>query len=238
MKQWYTTPLQSGYTYHIFNQGNNGENIFKEERNYYFFLEKLEKEVLPILQLFSFVLLPNHFHLLGKVRSYLKLHEAFPGRFPLPEGGINSAEDIYSEEQQLYDKEISRLVSRQIGQFFGSYTRAINNAYDREGKLFHVPFRRILVIDETYFTNLICYHHRNAVHHQFCENFLDWPYSSYHLMVGMWPGNPSAERTASAFSTRLIDVDFLRDWFGTSAYFHEVHQQSLDRIRDERYKLE
>lgn len=237
MKQWYTTPLQSGYTYHIFNQGNNGENIFKEERNYFFFLKKLEKEILPIMQLFAFVLMPNHFHLMGKIRSYSCLHKAFPSRFPSPLPGMNSAEDVFSEEQEAFDKSVAVAVSRHIGHFMGSYTRAINKAYERKGRLFAIPFRRILVLDEDYFTNLICYIHRNSVHHHFCENFLEWPYSSYHLMVDMWEAC-SAKRIPSALRTNLIDLDFLRDWFGDPDFFHEAHRQSLSRLDDERYRLE
>lgn len=32
--------LEKGYYYHIFNRGNNGENFFRDEINYQFFLEK------------------------------------------------------------------------------------------------------------------------------------------------------------------------------------------------------
>lgn len=57
-------PLQSGYYYHIFNQGNNKENIFIEEENYNYFLDKIKKYVCPVANIWSYCLLKNHFHLL------------------------------------------------------------------------------------------------------------------------------------------------------------------------------
>jgi hypothetical protein len=40
--------LEPDYFYHIFNRGNNKENIFKESENYFHFLELLKKHILTI----------------------------------------------------------------------------------------------------------------------------------------------------------------------------------------------
>jgi hypothetical protein len=34
------TPLQPGRFYHVYNRGINGETLFREERNYRYFLSK------------------------------------------------------------------------------------------------------------------------------------------------------------------------------------------------------
>lgn len=57
-------PLIEGNYYHIYNCGNNKENIFIEERNYAYFLILLKKHVLPCSDVLAFCLLKNHFHLL------------------------------------------------------------------------------------------------------------------------------------------------------------------------------
>ncbi len=57
-------PLKSGYYYHIFNRGNNKEDIFIEEMNYTYFLNLLKKHITPIANIWSYCLLKNHFHLL------------------------------------------------------------------------------------------------------------------------------------------------------------------------------
>ena len=61
--------LQSNKYYHIFNQGNNGENIFIEEMNYFYFLKLVKKHLLPVVQVLSYCLLKNHFHLLIKTKE-------------------------------------------------------------------------------------------------------------------------------------------------------------------------
>ncbi len=62
-------PLISNYYYHIFNQGNNKEDIFIEEMNYVYFLELLNKYICPIATILSYCLLKNHFHLLIQIKD-------------------------------------------------------------------------------------------------------------------------------------------------------------------------
>lgn len=40
--------FETGQYYHVYNRGNNKENIFIEEKNYNYFLEKVKKYILPI----------------------------------------------------------------------------------------------------------------------------------------------------------------------------------------------
>jgi REP element-mobilizing transposase RayT len=61
--------IESGHFYHIYNRGNNRENLFKEEINYNYFLLLLQKHLLPIAEIFSYCLLKNHFHLLVRVNE-------------------------------------------------------------------------------------------------------------------------------------------------------------------------
>lgn len=57
-------------TYHIFSHVNGTEIIFREDSNYQFFLEKLEKYIIPIADIYAYCLLPNHFHLLLKFKNF------------------------------------------------------------------------------------------------------------------------------------------------------------------------
>lgn len=61
--------LQKNNYYHIFNQGNNGEDIFVEEKNYSYFLRLLAKYIVPIGSVLSYCLLKNHFHLLIQIKN-------------------------------------------------------------------------------------------------------------------------------------------------------------------------
>ena len=59
-------------------------------------------------------------------------------------------------------KDCQSYVSQQFRNFFSTYTKAINKAYNHTGSLFEKPFKRKLVDDERYFTTLITYIHRNT----------------------------------------------------------------------------
>jgi REP element-mobilizing transposase RayT len=54
--------------YHIYNRANGSESLFREERNYFFFLGMLKKHVSPVADIFAWCLLDNHFHLMIKVK--------------------------------------------------------------------------------------------------------------------------------------------------------------------------
>tara|TARA_B100000965_G_C19599194_1_gene761686 strand:+ start:180 stop:431 length:252 start_codon:yes stop_codon:yes gene_type:complete len=54
--------------YHTYNRGNNRERIFFEKDNYLFFLKKIRIEVTPLADLLAYCLMPNHYHLLIRVK--------------------------------------------------------------------------------------------------------------------------------------------------------------------------
>jgi len=62
-------PFITNQYYHIYNRGNNKEPIFFRESNYIFFLNKFKYYLSGNLTLLCFCLLPNHFHLLVKVKD-------------------------------------------------------------------------------------------------------------------------------------------------------------------------
>lgn len=61
--------FQTGYIYHIYNQGNNREKIFLNRENYLFFLKKINEYVLPFSDILAWCLMPNHFHIMALVKN-------------------------------------------------------------------------------------------------------------------------------------------------------------------------
>ncbi len=61
--------LEPDRYYHIYNQGNDGINLFQNEDNYLFFLQKFEKYISPVAKIYSYALMPNHFHFLVLIKS-------------------------------------------------------------------------------------------------------------------------------------------------------------------------
>ncbi len=62
-------PLKPGRTYHVFNRGNNRENLFREKRNYSYFLDLYRDYIEPVASTFAYCLMPNHFHSLVRIKS-------------------------------------------------------------------------------------------------------------------------------------------------------------------------
>jgi len=146
--------LQPNQYYHIYNRGNSGEPLFREERNYRYFLKLYAHYIEPIAETYAYCLLNNHFHFLVRIKDW------------------QSLEDCQSCPP-----------SRAFANLFGTYTKAFNKAYQRTGSLFEKPFRRRLVDHDRYFTALVAYIHRNPQKHGFVDHFGDWPYSSYHAVL-------------------------------------------------------
>jgi hypothetical protein len=62
-------PLEEGKYYHVFNRGNNGDTIFYKPENYKFFLRRMEEYLMPFIEVYAYCLMPNHFHLLIRVKE-------------------------------------------------------------------------------------------------------------------------------------------------------------------------
>lgn len=146
-------PFEIGEYYHVFNRGNNKENIFKEKENYSYFLKLIEKHLLQTCQIFAYCLLPNHFHLLLKIND------------------INDIPDAYSSGTKKIHQPFSNL--------FNAYSKAINKKYTRTGSLFQEHLHRIKITNETYLRELVLYIHLNPEKHGISDGFKNYPFSSY-----------------------------------------------------------
>lgn len=142
--------LEPGATYHIFNRGNNGENIFKDEGNYFYFLRLVETHLLPVCDIYAYCLLQNHFHLLLKIKDKEELSLIHQQKIHLP-----------------------------FSNLFNAYTKAVNKKYNRTGSLFQEHLKRKRVSDEKYLIQLIAYIHLNPVKHNFVEDHRIYRFSSY-----------------------------------------------------------
>ena len=141
--------------YHIFNKGNNKENLFIEDENYLHFLKLIKNHLLSIAEISSYCLMKNHFHLVLKIKSKEEIEK------------ILSVDKIHQPFSNL----------------FNAYTKAINKKYNREGSLFKVRFKRERIEPEEYLRNVIVYVHLNPVKHKFQGNYIDYKYSSYNSIL-------------------------------------------------------
>jgi REP element-mobilizing transposase RayT len=61
--------LKPNLSYHIFYHANRFENIFIDNENYRFFMDKYDLYIRPVAETYAYCLLPNHFHLVVRIRK-------------------------------------------------------------------------------------------------------------------------------------------------------------------------
>jgi putative transposase len=172
------TPLLDGHYYHIYNRGNNGENLFPEERNYHYFLKLYIRYIYPIADTYAYCLMKNHFHLLVRIN---------------PKSDLPGLKDLEGLTPHNYSQPFSNL--------FNAYTKAINKAYNRSGSLFEKNFNRILIDTDRHFIHLISYIHRNPQKHGFTDNFRAYPYSSYQTIRQQKPSRIEHQQVLQWFGS-------------------------------------
>lgn len=99
--------IESDRYYHIFNQANGMINIFKEDRNYPFFLDKMEKHLTPVCEIIAYCLMKNHFHLVVKTKDVedSRISRAFANLFI---GYAKAYNKAYSRSGSLFKKPFKR----------------------------------------------------------------------------------------------------------------------------------
>lgn len=193
-------PLEAGQIYHIWTHANGTENLFREAENYRFFLEKYTYHVHPVVETFAYCLMPNHLHLMVRVREEDDLLKFLQEK--KEDSNLQGLENLGG---------FSKYVSQQFSNLFNAYTKAYNKKYDRMGSLFSPNFKRKKIDSDQYFARLIIYIHTNPIHHGFVEDIHDWPYSSWHAYL-------------SEKRTRIKKEEGL-GWFGSRKVFQKIHKE-------------
>lgn len=171
--------LEKNKLFHIYNQGNNREKIFYNERNYEYFLLKLKRYLLPYADILAWCLMPNHFHLMVYVRETEK----------------------YISKNENSKNQKKRTLNDSIGILLRSYTRAVNKQEDRSGSLFRsgtkaVPVNNLkslmptlaitqntlllssILSEKQYPQICFNYIHLNPVRAKLVKKSIEWKYSS------------------------------------------------------------
>ena len=181
------TLLEPERIYHIYNRANGNELLFRSEDNYHYFLRKYGEYISPVMDTFSYCLMPNHFHFLVQVKPENELIQFFGDKYranPNPQGFQNPNPQGFQNLKGLGDLGlIENLLSRQFSNFFNAYSKAYNKQHQRMGSLFMHPYKRKLVADDSYFRKLVHYIHYNPISSGICSSPTEWKFSSYNAIV-------------------------------------------------------
>jgi len=115
------------------------------------------------------------------------------------------------------------IVSEKFRRLFLGYSQAINKQQARKGTLLMRPFKRKKVYNDDYLTALIGYIHLNPVHHNLANNFRNYPWSSYSILVSDTATNLKREE--------------IMNWFGSKEAFIRYHEKEMPTKRHKRKHL-
>jgi len=153
--------LLPGDLLHVYNRGNNKQQVFFNENHYHYFLNKINKHIASVSDILAYCLMPNHFHLL-----------------------------VHVNEKSGIEKKIGSLVSNELQNGFrilqSSYASAINKEYGRTGSIFQQNTKFKLLSSQcnhsyegTYAE--VCFHyiHQNPLKAGLVTRLEDWSFSSF-----------------------------------------------------------
>ena len=124
----------------------------------------------------------------------------------------------------MYSEKPHKYFSQVFSNFFNSYSKSFNLVHKRRGRLFLYPFKRIVVDNDKYLTYLICYIHRNPIHHGLTKSYSKWKYSSFNFIL--LSSNPDKKK------------EFVISLFGTKEEFLIFHEENRKTYRLEDYLIE
>ena len=196
----YHLPLYEGNFYHIFNKGNNSDNLFYQQRNYKYFLIQYNKYLSDYLDTYAYCLLPNHFHLLVRVKN----------KDEKDNWNLKKGKKILTETDVI--------VSELFRRFFTSYAKSINKQEKRHGSLFIKNFKRKKVSSTNYFANLVYYIHRNPEQHGIYDDYKFYPWSSYERILINKPTKLQKQAVLNWFTNK------------NNYQSYHIQKQNLDNI--------
>lgn len=145
--------------YHIYNQGNNRQNIFFDRNDYLLFLKKYRELVAGNCETLSYCLMPNHFHFLVYTNDRSVIERK------LGAISIQKLSDGFRRLLSIYAHEMNQK-NGTVGSLFRQKTKA---------KLIEgVPDNSVLSYAELCFF----YIHQNPVTSGLVEKNTDWEFSS------------------------------------------------------------
>ena len=194
----YYTPLYPDKLYHIFSRATGSEKLFLNEDNYRYFLNRFKHHISPIAEVWSWCLLPNHFHFLIEIKSLETIQVYFQNIKP------NS---LFLEETT------SDFLMERFSNLLNSYVKAFNKQHHRKGSLFMDYMRRVEIMEDIQLGATVFYIHKNPVHHGYCKHIEDWKWSSYNSIL--------------SDNITLIKRSELLNWFNDKEEFIKYHSQDI-----------
>ena len=156
--------------YHVYNQGNNKQNIFIEDNHFLYFLQLYEAYIVPHCETLAWSLMNTHFHFMIYADT--------------------RCNDIKKQGGLMLDP-----VTNGFRKLLSTYAHEFNIKNNRSGSLFRPKTKSICLNDEVeknnfaskqdYYRNTFDYIHNQAVEAGIVERPEWWKWSSLRFYLGL-----------------------------------------------------
>ena len=194
--------------YHIYNQGNNQQQIFSCSEDYLIFLKEIRICISPHAEIIAYCLMPNHFHLLVYVD--------------------NRVDKVIKQGGLVIDP-----LTNGIRKLLSGYARIFNKRYKFSGSLFRQKTKSKCLSDmiihdhpkfsiQDYCVNCFHYIHQNPVKTKLVNRMEDWEYSSFKDYAGLRNGSLCNKELAVKYCYYQKEIfltesyQIIEDRFGSS----------------------
>ncbi|MEI6507128.1 MAG: transposase [Bacteroidota bacterium] len=154
--------FETDQIYHVYNQGNNRQQLFYSDENYQYFLRLYRKFIFGKADLLAYCLMPNHFHLLIKTTS----------------------ESV--KMKQVGSLQLTEL-SNGIRMMLTSYSSAINKQLGNTGSQFRQKTKAKLLDSNNINYPFVCFNyiHQNPLRSGLVVRMESWEFSSFRDFAGL-----------------------------------------------------
>ncbi len=179
--------FEPGNLYHIYNRGNNRQEIYNNRENYLYFVAKMQKYLKPRCSLLAWCLMPNHFHFL--------VHADAHSCTAVPKSLIPS---------QHLTEGIRLLLS--------SFSKGINKQQHKTGNVFQQKTKAKCISDGKGVYDIIAFHyiHQNPLRAALVQKIEQYEFSSFPDYIMLRNGTLCNKRLAYKLLD-LRDVTFYAD---------------------------
>ena len=179
--------LVSETVYHIYNQGNNRQKIFYDDKDYITFLKLYRELISDNCETLCYCLMPNHFHFL-----------------------------VYATDKSVETKKLGAIQIQNLSNGYrlllSKYAQIINEKRQSSGSLFRQKTKAKEITFEvsnqqiSYAELCFSYIHNNPIAAGLAKNLSDWEYSSYKDYAGLRKGTLCNQKlTSSLFGYNMTE---------------------------------
>lgn len=156
------------HIYHIYNQGNNKQQLFSTHEDYKAFLKLFKFYAIPYCDVLAWCLLPNHFHFMVVAND--------------------KCSELKKQGNLLLDP-----LTNGFRKLLSAYSHDFNKRNNRTGSLFRPKTKaknlsQLQIVNKftlsDYYINCFYYIHQNPLQHKLIEDLSQWKYSSFLFYAG------------------------------------------------------